>query len=179
MEDCVVSEFRQLDDIELGLFAIFDGHLGHDVANFLQNHLFDNILKEVIVKLFHFFFSFWNQCIYCSTCLDFFLCYKLLFHWFFEQPGFWSDAENAIKRAYRKTDDEILAKSFSLGRGGSTAVTAILINGRELVVANVGDSRAVMSENGVAKQLSVDHEPSSERRLIESRGGFVSNLPGT
>ncbi|EXB44628.1 putative protein phosphatase 2C 58 [Morus notabilis] len=139
MEDYVVSAFKQQSDTELGLFAIFDGHLGHDVANYLQNHLFENILKE---------------------------------------PGFWTDTENAIKRAYHKTDEEILHKSFSLGKGGSTAVTAILINGRKLVVANVGDSRAVICKNGVAKQLSVDHEPSREKWVIESRGGFVSNLPG-
>lgn len=65
-----------------------------------------------------------------------------------------------------------------LGKGGSTAVTAILIDGQKLVVANVGDSRAVISRKGVAKQLSVDHEPSKEKSFIESRGGFVSNLPG-
>jgi protein phosphatase 1L len=139
MEDFVVSEFRQLNDNDLGLFAIFDGHMGHDVASYLQNHLFDNILKE---------------------------------------HDFWTEIESAIRRAYRATDAEILDKAFVLGKGGSTAVTAILINGEKLVVANVGDSRAVICKNGVAEQLSIDHEPSKEKRLIESRGGFVSNLPG-
>ncbi|KAK5834108.1 hypothetical protein PVK06_017981 [Gossypium arboreum] len=46
-----------------------------------------------------------------------------------------------------------------------------------LTIANVGDSRAVISKNGVAKQLSVDHGPASERESIENRGGFVSNFP--
>ncbi|KAL0687525.1 hypothetical protein Bca4012_087202 [Brassica carinata] len=58
----------------------------------------------------------------------------------------------------------ILQQSLKLDKGGSTAVTGILIHGQKLVVANVGDSRAVMSKNGVAHQLSVDHEPSKERR---------------
>ena len=49
MEDYVVSEFKQEKDNELGLFAIFDGHLGHDVANYLQIHLFHNILRQVTV----------------------------------------------------------------------------------------------------------------------------------
>lgn len=48
MEDYVVSEFKQVKDKELGLFAIFDGHSGHDVASYLQSHLFENILKQVI-----------------------------------------------------------------------------------------------------------------------------------
>lgn len=48
MEDYLVAEYRQVGDNDLGLFAIFDGHLGHDVPDFLQKHLFDNILNEVI-----------------------------------------------------------------------------------------------------------------------------------
>lgn len=69
-------------------------------------------------------------------------------------------------------------KAVDLGKGGSTAVTAILINCQKLIVANVGDSRAVICKNGVAKQLSVDHEPNMEKEIIENRGGFVSNFPG-
>ncbi|KAK4758934.1 hypothetical protein SAY87_020235 [Trapa incisa] len=175
MEDYVVSDFKQVNGKELGLFAIFDGHLGHDVANYLQTHLFTNILKQVRHLSFA---SVTDLCItfYCikkqisSMVLYFFRCNY--------QHDFWTDTESAIKRAYRSTDEEILNKAMVLGKGGSTAVTAILINGEKLVVANVGDSRAVISRNGVAKQLSIDHEPSKEKRLIESRGGFVSNLPG-
>lgn len=139
MEDYVVAKFKKLNDSELGLFAIFDGHLGHHVADYLQTHLFENILHE---------------------------------------HRFWTTPEEAIKEAYRVTDDKILEKAGELGRGGSTAVTAILIDGVKLVVANVGDSRAVICKNGKAKQLSVDHEPSREREAIESKGGFISNLPG-
>lgn len=83
-----------------------------------------------------------------------------------------------MKRAYLETDEKILEQSLVLGRGGSTAVTAILIDGQKLVIANVGDSRAVVCENGKARQLSIDHEPSKEKKYIERRGGFVSNLPG-
>lgn len=65
-----------------------------------------------------------------------------------------------------------------MGRGGSTAVTAILVNGSKLWIANVGDSRAVLARGGKVIQLTVDHEPSTERGSIETRGGFVSNMPG-
>ena len=57
-------------------------------------------------------------------------------------------------------------------------MTAILIDSKRLLVANVGDSRAIISKAGLAQQLSVDHEPSTERGNIENRGGFVSNMPG-
>ncbi|KAJ8438258.1 hypothetical protein Cgig2_030623 [Carnegiea gigantea] len=139
MEDYVFAEFKQVEDNELGLFAIFDGHLSQEVPDFLRSNLFDNILKE---------------------------------------PDFWTETEKAIRRAYRITDDTILKKSADLGRGGSTAVTAILINCQKLVVANIGDSRAVICRDGKAKQLSVDHEPDKERKEIEERGGFVTKFPG-
>ena len=71
-----------------------------------------------------------------------------------------------------------MEKAVDLGQGGSTAVTAILINCQKLVIANVGDSRAVICKNGETKQLSVDHEPSTEKKSIENRGGFVTNFPG-
>ncbi|PON40084.1 Protein phosphatase [Trema orientale] len=139
MEDYVVAQFKQVGDNELGLFAIFDGHLSHEIPDYLRTHLFENILNE---------------------------------------PDFWTEPENAVRRAYRITDNTILDKAVDLGKGGSTAVTAILINCHKLVVANVGDSRAVIYKNGKAKQLSIDHEPSVERESIENRGGFVSNFPG-
>ncbi|XP_042420900.1 probable protein phosphatase 2C 62 isoform X2 [Zingiber officinale] len=139
MEDYLVAEFKKVGEYELGLFAIFDGHLGQNVADYLRANLFENILNE---------------------------------------PDFWTDIESAIKKAYERTDTKILEKQAELGRGGSTAVTAILIDGVSLVVANIGDSRAVISKNGVAIQLSIDHEPSRERHLIEEKGGFVTSFPG-
>ena len=57
-------------------------------------------------------------------------------------------------------------------------MTAILVNGKRLIVGNVGDSRAVLCRSGDAVQLSVDHEPKSEKRSIERRGGFVTFIPG-
>lgn len=94
------------------------------------------------------------------------------------QEQFWYDPHSAIIAAYEKTDQSILSHSSDLGRGGSTAVTAILLNGRRLWVANVGDSRGVLSQGGQARQMTIDHEPHTERLSIEDRGGFVSNMPG-
>lgn len=58
-------------------------------------------------------------------------------------------------------------------------MTAILINNQKLIVANVGDSRAVLSRKGEAIQVTIDHEPNTERGHIENKGGFVSNMPGS
>ncbi|XP_044490482.1 probable protein phosphatase 2C 9 [Mangifera indica] len=139
MEDFHVAKFLQFQGHELGLFAIYDGHLGDSVPAYLQKHLFPNIIKD---------------------------------------DDFLRDPRTSISRAYERTDQAILTHSPDLGRGGSTAVTAILINGQKLWVANVGDSRAVLSKRGQAIQMSIDHEPNTERGSIEDRGGFVSNMPG-
>ncbi|XP_050377255.1 probable protein phosphatase 2C 10 [Argentina anserina] len=139
MEDYHVAKFVRTQGHELGLFAIYDGHLGDTVPQYLQKHLFPNILKE---------------------------------------EEFWVDPNRSISKAYERTDQAILSHSTDLGRGGSTAVTAILLNGQRLWVANVGDSRAVLSKGGQAVQMSIDHEPNTERGSIENKGGFVSNMPG-
>lgn len=99
---------------------------------------------------------------------------------FLLQPSFWQDPKSAIKTAYFSTNKHILENSKQLGHGGSTAVTAIVIDGKDLWIANIGDSRAVVSERGAANQLTVDHEPhaDSERSRIESQGGFVIAFPG-
>jgi protein phosphatase 1L len=47
MEDYHVAKFVQIQEHELGLFAIYDGHLGDSVPAYLQKHLMSNILKEV------------------------------------------------------------------------------------------------------------------------------------
>ncbi|CAN6479878.1 unnamed protein product [Victoria cruziana] len=139
MEDYHVAKFVRVNGHELGLFAIYDGHLGDSVPAYLQKHLFNNILKE---------------------------------------EEFWSNPQISISRAYEKTDQAILTHSPDLGRGGSTAVTAIIVDGQKLWIANVGDSRAVLSRSGNAVQLTTDHEPNTERGSIETKGGFVSNMPG-
>ncbi|XP_013702628.1 probable protein phosphatase 2C 28 isoform X2 [Brassica napus] len=139
MEDYIVADTKTVKGHKLGLYAIFDGHSGRNVADYLQSHLFDNILS---------------------------------------QPDFWKKPKKAIKRAYKLTDDYILSSVVG-SRGGSTAVTAIVVDGKKLVVANVGDSRAILCrESDVVKQLTVDHEPEKERDLVERKGGFISTKPG-
>ncbi|KAK4846632.1 hypothetical protein QYF36_020084 [Acer negundo] len=113
MEDFHVAKFVQFQGRELGLFAIYDGHLGDSVPAYLQKHLFSNILKD---------------------------------------EEFWTDPNRSISKSYEKTDQAILSHNPSLGR--------------------------VISRKGEAIQMSIDHEPNTERVSIEDRGGFVSNMPG-
>uniref|UniRef100_A0A7S3A355 PPM-type phosphatase domain-containing protein n=1 Tax=Rhodosorus marinus TaxID=101924 RepID=A0A7S3A355_9RHOD len=58
---------------------------------------------------------------------------------------------------------------------GCTAVVALVVD-REIIVANAGDSKAVLCRGGKAIGLSFEHKPFNEieKRRIEAAGGFVS-----
>ncbi|XP_047328385.1 probable protein phosphatase 2C 59 [Impatiens glandulifera] len=98
-----------------------------------------------------------------------------LFSNLISHPKFISDTKSAIADAYNHTDAEFLkSENNSTRDAGSTASTAILVGDR-LLVANVGDSRAVICRGGNAIAVSRDHKPdqTDERRRIEDAGGFV------
>lgn len=50
-----------------------------------------------------------------------------------------------------------------------------MITKTEIICANAGDSRSVLSKKGKSKDLSNDHKPDlpSEKRRIERANGFV------
>lgn len=137
MEDFYDIKTSTIDGETVYLFGVFDGHGGSRAAEYLKEHLFENLMKH---------------------------------------PQFITDTKKAITETYKKTDSDFLhAESNSLRDDGSTASTAILI-GQHLYVANVGDSRAVMSKAGKAIPLSDDHKPnrSDERQRIEDAGGVIA-----
>ncbi|XP_010261585.1 PREDICTED: probable protein phosphatase 2C 76 [Nelumbo nucifera] len=136
MEDFYDVKMSKIDGQTVCLFGIFDGHGGSRAAEFLKEHLFENLMKH---------------------------------------PQFISDTKLAISETYQQTDRDFLeAESNTFRDDGSTASTAVMV-GNRLYVANVGDSRTIISKAGKAIPLSEDHKPnrSDERKRIESAGGVV------
>nr|XP_017249665.1 PREDICTED: probable protein phosphatase 2C 27 [Daucus carota subsp. sativus] len=82
--------------------------------------------------------------------------------------------DKAIRNAFLKADHAFADENHLDISSGTTALTA-LICGKLLVVANVGDCRAVLGRRGRAFELSKDHKPncSSERTRIERLGGVI------
>lgn len=85
------------------------------------------------------------------------------------------DAAAAFTEAYADVDEQLrIRRALAVG---ATAVTAYIdAASRTLVVANAGDSRAVIADSaGNAERLSVDHRACapSERARVRAAGGFV------
>eukprot|EP00250_Pteridium_aquilinum_P027335 c346_g1_i1 orf=322-1185(-) len=100
---------------------------------------------------------------------------KNLFQNLIKHPKLITDTKDAIVESYQQTDTEFLqVENSKENDAGSTASTAILV-GNRLLVANVGDSRAVVCRAGTAYALSDDHKPNrkDERQRIEKAGGAV------
>ncbi|KAK8516080.1 hypothetical protein V6N12_013489 [Hibiscus sabdariffa] len=126
MEDFYDIKTSKINGKTICMFGIFDGHGGSHAAEYLKQHLFENLMKH---------------------------------------PQFMSNTKLAISETYPQTDEDFLDSERD---DGSTASTAVLV-GNHLYVANVGDSRTIISKAGE------DHKPnrSDERKRIENAGGVV------
>ncbi|KFO75151.1 hypothetical protein N303_09494 [Cuculus canorus] len=79
-----------------------------------------------------------------------------------------------INKAYERHVN--LSADASLMNSGTTATVALLRDGIELVVASVGDSRALLCRKGKAMKLTIDHTPErrEEKDRIKKCGGFIA-----
>ena len=79
-----------------------------------------------------------------------------------------------LKTAYLKTDMDFISPKDA-PQSGSTAATVLLF-GRRLLAANVGDSRVVLCRGGgQCVELTSDHKPSrpDEAARVRAAGGFI------
>ncbi|XP_052139986.1 probable protein phosphatase 2C 8 [Oryza glaberrima] len=143
-----------------GFFAVYDGHGGSRVAEACRERMHVVLAEEVRVR-------------------------RLL-----QGGGGGADVEDedrarwkeAMAACFARVDGEVGgAEEADTGEHtvGSTAVVAV-VGPRRIVVANCGDSRAVLSRGGVAVPLSSDHKPDrpDEMERVEAAGGRVINWNG-
>uniref|UniRef100_A0AAX7UBP7 protein-serine/threonine phosphatase n=1 Tax=Astatotilapia calliptera TaxID=8154 RepID=A0AAX7UBP7_ASTCA len=167
-------------DEDTAMFAVYDGHGGEEVALYCSKYLPD-IIKE--------------QKAYKDGKLQ-----KALEDAFLAIDGRITTEEvikELVQIAGRPTEepptekvaeeDDCDPRSFGsvlqltclcLQPGSDSGTTAVvaLIRGKQLIVANAGDSRCVVSERGKAVDMSYDHKPEDEVELarIKNAGGKVT-----
>lgn len=97
-----------------------------------------------------------------------------------EDPSYGDNLPQALKRSFHTVNDQFLrvADQMSL-QDGSTCIV-ILIRDDKYMIANVGDCRAVLINNGKPIQLSKDQKPTNveEQRRIAKLGGTIVNCMG-
>ncbi|THG01190.1 hypothetical protein TEA_026038 [Camellia sinensis var. sinensis] len=131
MEDFFDVKTSKINGQTVCMFGIFDGHGGSRAAEFLKEHLFENLMKH---------------------------------------PQFLTNTKLAISETYQQTDMDFLESEKDTFRDdGSTASAAVLV-GNHLYVANVGDSRTVISKAGKGAG-SVSDSPLLSRTRLFTNGG--------
>lgn len=76
--------------------------------------------------------------------------------------------EKVMAAAFTEMDCEVNKSGAAVATTGSTAVVAV-VGEEHVVVANCGDSRAVLSRGGVAVQLSDDHKVKTIPRKLSKK----------
>ncbi|KAI3459181.1 hypothetical protein Pfo_015844 [Paulownia fortunei] len=127
-------------------YAVFDGHGGPNAAAYMKNNAMRFFFEDAELPQ--------------SSYID---------------EKFLQDLESSHRRSFLLAD-RAMADELSVVDSycGTTALTALVL-GRNLLIANVGDCRAVLCRKGDAVQLSQDHRPSCqlERKRVEDLGGTI------
>ena len=182
----------------LYFFGICDGHgiQGHYVSNFIKDILpaylnyieIDNYISKKNKSLDSMLSSLYNKA-ENSSVKDIHII-KYFYDKFQINPSEFSFIKNRfpeisknLKESFYKLDNDLLKtkQAFDTEKSGSTACLGIL-NYKNLILANIGDSRAILcSYNNnfwKSSQLTKDHKPKdkSEYKRIINSGGVVSRM---
>ncbi|XP_073052384.1 protein phosphatase 2C 50-like isoform X2 [Primulina eburnea] len=154
-------------DLTVHLFGVYDGHGGSQVANYCKKRLHIALTEEIDKSKQNFSdieFSWKEQ--WMKIFLD---CFRKLD----DEVGGSPEIDGDI------TSNPLVVPPVAPGSVGSTAVVAI-VSSTHIIVANCGDSRAVLCRGKAAVPLSTDHKPRREDECerIEALGGKVISWNG-
>jgi serine/threonine protein phosphatase PrpC len=170
MQDAHVMLDPLLDLEGVGYFAVYDGHGGCDAAGYCSTQLHEVVCEELKAER-------------GRVAGEGEQAAEPLGNGQNNSPA--NPAAVALRRAFLRMDT-MLGSYGGLDVCGATATVALVIQPdpigkpreRTLVVANVGDSRAVLCcEGGKASRVTEEHvatEP-SEVAEVQRRGGFCAN----
>jgi serine/threonine protein phosphatase PrpC len=118
-----------------------------------------------------------------ATCADFLR--DSLHQYIIKDASFPSNPREALKNGFEAAEQQFLEYAQNMNDHSGSCALVLLIVGDMCYVANVGDSRAIMSGDGGKKvfPLSRDHKPLDElehKRIIENGGKiYQSQIPTT
>ncbi|XP_074252523.1 protein phosphatase Mn(2+)-dependent 1K isoform X1 [Saimiri boliviensis] len=156
-------DFAQLTD-EVLYFAVYDGHGGPAAADFCHTHM-EKCITDLLPK---------EKNLETVLILAFLEIDKA-----FSSHARLSADDGSGDQMLKYTTGSFSALpcvAATLLTSGTTATVALLRDGIELVVASVGDSRAILCRKGKPMKLTIDHTPErkDEKERIKKCGGFVA-----
>ncbi|XP_062055859.1 protein phosphatase 1K, mitochondrial isoform X1 [Lepus europaeus] len=155
-------DFAQLTD-EVLYFAVYDGHGGPAAANFCHTRM-EKCILDLLPK---------EKNLETVLTLAFLEIDKA-----FASHAHLSADDTEPPHEAPLVDVLLLVSTLeaSILTSGTTATVALLRDGIELVVASVGDSRAILCRKGKPMKLTIDHTPErkDEKERIKKCGGFVA-----
>ncbi|KAL3498671.1 hypothetical protein ACH5RR_041403 [Cinchona calisaya] len=147
-----------LSHLTTHFFGVYDGHGGSQVANYCHDHVHSVLAEELESIMFRL-----SDGSSKDGCQD---------QW-----------KRVFTNCFLKVDAEVGGKAglepVAPETVGSTAVVALVCSSH-IIVANCGDSRAVLYRGKESMALSVDHKPNREDEYarIEAAGGKVIQWNG-
>jgi serine/threonine protein phosphatase PrpC len=185
----------------LYLFGICDGHgvHGHYVSSYIKQILpaylnyieIDNYISKKNKSLDSMLSSLYNKSENSSVkdihiIKYFYDKFQINISEFSYMKNRFSEISKNLKEAFSKIDNELIKskQNFDTKKSGSTVCMGI-INYKNLFMANIGDSRAILcscnNNNWKSSQLTKDHKPKdkSEYKRILAAGGTVSRMINT
>ncbi|KAK8656693.1 hypothetical protein V6N13_098634 [Hibiscus sabdariffa] len=153
---------HSISNITAHFYGVYDGHGGCQVANYCCERMHLALAEEIEMT---------------KTCID-------------DGKGWREQWKKAFANCFIKVDTEIAGVPGNGGNNnqhvpvalettGSTAVVAV-VSSTHIIVANCGDSRAVLHRGKLSVPLSLDHKPDreDEQARIEAAGGKVIQWNG-
>ncbi|GJU73868.1 phosphatase 2C 16-like protein isoform X1 [Tanacetum coccineum] len=155
-----------LNDLTAHFFGVYDGHGGCQVANYCRDRVHIALEEEIKVMKQEIVKGTMNDSVQVQWEKAFTNCFQKV------------DDEVGGK-ASRSIDDPFNSEPVAPETVGSTAVVALICSSH-VIVANCGDSRAVLYRGKEAIPLSNDHKPNREDEYarIEAAGGKVIQWNG-
>ncbi|KAI3727337.1 hypothetical protein L1987_67150 [Smallanthus sonchifolius] len=147
-----------LSDLTAHFFGVYDGHGGSQVANYCRDRVHIALQEELKVMKQEFVKGTVNDSVQ--------ICWEKVF------TNCFQEVDNGVSGT--TTSEPVAPETV-----GSTAVVALICSSH-IVVANCGDSRAVLYRGKEAIALSNDHKPNREDEYarIEAAGGKVIQWQG-
>uniref|UniRef100_A0A0D9WCF5 protein-serine/threonine phosphatase n=1 Tax=Leersia perrieri TaxID=77586 RepID=A0A0D9WCF5_9ORYZ len=128
-------------------YGVFDGHGGPDAAAYMKRHAMKFLFED----------SEFPQ----ASQVD---------------ETYVESVENSVRKAFLQADLAI-ADDLDISRSSGTTALTALVFGRQLLVANAGDCRAVLCRKGIAMEMSRDHRANyaEECERVAASGGYIED----